>query len=34
LLTDEQAATGRVFLVTNDKAVAKDGTVRLELSLQ
>ena len=34
LLTDEQAATGRVFLVTNDKAVAKDGSVRLELSLQ
>jgi hypothetical protein len=34
LLTDEPAATGRVFLVTNDKAVAKDGSVRLELSLQ
>jgi hypothetical protein len=34
LLTHEQAATGRVFLVTNDKAVAKDGSVRLELSLQ
>jgi len=34
LLTNEQAATGRVFLVTNDKAVAKDGSVRLELSLQ
>ena len=34
LLTNEQAARGRVFLVTNDKAVAKDGSVQLELSLQ
>jgi hypothetical protein len=34
LLADPQVAAERVFLVANDKAVAKDGSVRLELSLQ
>ena len=34
LLADAQMAAERVFLVANDKAVAKDGSVRLELSLQ
>ena len=34
LLGDAQVAPERVFLVTNDKATAKDGAVRLELSLQ
>ena len=34
LLTDTQLAAERVFLVASDKATAKDGAVRLELSLQ
>ena len=34
LLTDTQLEPERVFLVSNDKAVAKDGVVRLEMSLQ
>ena len=34
LLTDPQIDPGRVFLVVNDKAVAKDGMVRVELSLK
>jgi len=34
LLADPQVAAERVFLVANDKATAKDGVVRLELSLQ
>jgi hypothetical protein len=34
LLADPQVAAERVFLVSNDKATAKDGAVRLELSLQ
>jgi hypothetical protein len=34
LLTDTQIDPQRVFLVSNDKATAKDGVVRLELSLQ
>jgi len=34
LLSDPQIAADRVFLVANDKATAKDGVVRLELSLQ
>ncbi len=34
LLADPQVTAERVFLVSNDKATAKDGTVRLELSLQ
>jgi hypothetical protein len=34
LLTDTQLEPERVFLVSNDKAVAKDGLVRLEMSLQ
>jgi hypothetical protein len=34
LLADPQVAPERVFLVANDKAVASDGAVRLELSLK
>jgi hypothetical protein len=34
LLADSQVAPERVFLVANDKATAKDGAVRLELSLK
>jgi Domain of Unknown Function (DUF748) len=34
LLSDPQVVAERVFLVANDKATAKDGAVRLELSLQ
>jgi hypothetical protein len=34
LLSDPQVAAERVFLVANDKAVASDGAVRLELSLK
>ena len=34
LLADTQASADRVFLVGNDKAVPKDGLVRLELSLK
>jgi hypothetical protein len=34
LLADPQVAAERVFLVANDKASAKDGNVRLELSLK
>jgi hypothetical protein len=34
LLADSQVAPERVFLVANDKATAKDGSVRLELSLK
>lgn len=34
LLTDTQVEPERVFLVANDKAVGKDGAVRLELSLR
>jgi hypothetical protein len=34
LLSDPQVAPERVFLAANDKATAKDGLVRLELSLQ
>jgi Domain of Unknown Function (DUF748) len=34
LLTDTQIDAGRVFLVANDKATAKDGAVRFELSLR
>jgi hypothetical protein len=34
LLTDTQIDPARVFLVVNDKAVAKDGAVRFELSLR
>jgi hypothetical protein len=34
LLTDTQIDPARVFLVANDKAVAKDGAVRFELSLR
>jgi hypothetical protein len=34
LLTDTQVSADRVFLVTNDKATAKDGMVRLELTLR
>ncbi len=34
LLADPQVTAERVFLVANDKAVAKDGVVRLELSLR
>jgi len=34
LLTDTQVDPARVFLVANDKATAKDGAVRLELSLR
>jgi hypothetical protein len=34
LLTDTQVEPERVFLVANDKASAKDGVVRLELSLR
>lgn len=34
LLADSQIAAERVFLVANDKASAKDGNVRLELSLK
>ncbi len=34
LLTGTQVEPERVFLVANDKAVAKDGAVRLELSLK
>ena len=34
LLTGTQVEPERVFLVSNDKAVAKDGAVRLELSLK
>ncbi|MGP8165327.1 MAG: DUF748 domain-containing protein [Steroidobacteraceae bacterium] len=34
LLTGTQVEPERVFLVANDKAVAKDGVVRLELSLK
>jgi histidine ammonia-lyase len=34
LLTETQIDAGRVFLVANDKATAKDGAVRLELSLR
>jgi hypothetical protein len=34
LLSDTQIDPARVFLVANDKAVAKDGAVRFELSLR
>jgi hypothetical protein len=34
LLSDPQLNADRVFLASNDKATAKDGLVRLELSLQ
>jgi hypothetical protein len=34
LLTDTDIDASRVFLVANDKAAAKDGQVRLELSLR
>jgi hypothetical protein len=34
LLSDPQVAPERVFLVANDKAVASDGAVRLELSIK
>ena len=34
LLADPQVAAERVFVVANDKAVAKDGRVELELSLK
>jgi Domain of Unknown Function (DUF748) len=34
LLSDPQVTAERVFLVANDKATAKDGLVRLELSLK
>jgi hypothetical protein len=34
LLTDTQVSADRVFLVTNEKATAKDGMVRLELTLR
>jgi hypothetical protein len=34
LLADPQVVAERVFLVANDKAVAKDGAVELELTLQ
>jgi hypothetical protein len=34
LLTDTQIDPARIFLVANDKAVAKDGVVRAELSLR
>jgi hypothetical protein len=34
LLTDPQVSADRVFLVGNDKAVPKDGLVRLELTLK
>ncbi len=34
LLADTQIDPGRVFLVVNNKAVAKDGMVRVELSLK
>ena len=34
LLTDTEVQAERVFLVANDKATAKDGLVRLELTLQ
>jgi hypothetical protein len=34
LLTDTQIDPARVFLVANDKAIAKDGAVRFELSLR
>jgi uncharacterized protein DUF748 len=34
LLTDTQIDPARVFLVANDKATAKDGSVRAELSLR
>jgi hypothetical protein len=34
LLTDTQIDPARVFLVANDKAVAKEGAVRFELSLR
>jgi hypothetical protein len=34
LLTDTQVDPQRIFLVSNDKVVAKDGLVRLELSLK
>jgi hypothetical protein len=34
LLADSQVSADRVFLVANDKAVPKDGAVRLELTLK
>jgi hypothetical protein len=34
LLADPQVSADRVFLVANDKAIAKDGVVRLELTLK
>jgi hypothetical protein len=34
LLTDTQVSADRVFLVGNDKALPKDGMVRLELTLK
>jgi hypothetical protein len=34
LLADTQVAADRVFLVGNDKALAKDGAVRVELTLE
>jgi hypothetical protein len=34
LLTGTEISPERIFLVANDKAVAKDGEVRLELSLR
>jgi hypothetical protein len=34
LLADAQVGADRIYLVTNDKATAKDGLVRVELTLQ
>jgi hypothetical protein len=34
LLADPQVSAERVFLVGNDKALPKDGVVRLELTLK
>jgi hypothetical protein len=34
LLADSQVTPERVYLVANDKATSKDGSIRLELSLQ
>jgi hypothetical protein len=34
LLTDTQIDPARVFLVANNKATAKDGSVRFQLSLR
>jgi hypothetical protein len=34
LLADAQVGADRIYLVANDKATAKDGLVRVELTLQ